>query len=786
ERMGQAAASEATARLMRTPLQITIMSTLVEQVGKPPQDRWRLFREYYSAIYRRERERSSSELLGAHESDINAIHHRTGLELQILSESSGRTDAKLSKQHFESIVRQRLDEQGHEGAALERLLREIIDAAALRLVFIVGLDVDSVGFEIRSLQEFMAAEALLGGNASTGIMQRRLRAIASAPSWRNVFIFAAGRCFAETESLIDTIHAICHELNTESSEASRAIQAGSLLALELLEDAAVSPKPKHARLLARTALELLDAPPSDVHVRLAAAHNEAVDRVFREEIGARLKLKESMEQLGTWRTLLSLMHRGVVWAADAASAEWPLDASRALEIVRVMEGVGGQWLWERAKDAIPCVDWSTGAYAVSDMDRPEEWFRIAFRFRSTRVAIRAKPLELNLVSIHAFEGADWGDIREWKDVHPTWIPLVALAQTGWTLDALHIADILEALTGQPIEDYAAASNLPWPLRAMLLDATADVLRERSDRLRRGEFGDREDWIAAEQRWQREGIVLAELNGMDLPWPGDAHRGFPYRAAFSTLGGADLRRCARELARTIMQATNGPLKRSLADWLFSTLYFSDVPGADVKIPLDVLAQAATVSGGWAMPRLVRLVGDDRTERALQFAEILGEKGELWWGPNDESSLDIAISMLQQHPERGGLVRLVSHGLLRHRVAMDRHRLPAIDYHRFDLHHLRAAAANLNAISGHYTDANVLAAVIAEFPEEAEHLASLLMPPYREADETLLVALGRSLPEAEWRAREAVRDVLTNLLKSKSGGSRGPAFWQDLGFPALAVT
>jgi hypothetical protein len=787
-RMGKAAESEATARLMRTPLQITIMSTLVEQVGKPPQDRWRLFREYYNAIYRRERERSSSELLGAHESDINAIHHRTGLELQILSESSGRTDAKLSKQHFESIVRQRLEEQGHEGAALERLLREIIDAAALRLVFIVGLDVDSVGFEIRSLQEFMAAEALLGGSASTEIMQRRLRAIASAPSWRNVFIFAAGRCFAETESLIDTIHLICHELNTEASEASRAIQAGSLLALELLEDAAVGPKPKHARLLARTALELLDAPPSDVHVRLAAAHNEAVDGVFREEIDARLKGKESTEQLGTWRTLLGLMDRGAGWPSDVAAAEWPHEAANALKIVSAMGAVAQEWTWKQAKNAIPCVDYSTAANAVTDLERPEDWFEIAFEVGVTKMTIQANTLQLRLVSIHALEDADWGDICAWKDVHPTWIPLVALAQSNGILDAHQIADILEELAGYPLESYGdAAWNLPWPLRAMLLDATRDVLRERSARLRSGEFGDREEWIGAEERWQRQGVVLDELDGMDLPWPTNiVHRGFPYRAAFPTYFGLDEPQGAKELANCFMKTADASLKQRVAGWLLHSVRHREASAAKAQIPLEVFTEALKVTGGWATPKLVQLVGDDRTENAFQFLEGLGEHRTLWLSSMDDASFDAAISMIQRYPHSGGLARLVSYGLRRESVSVDRDRLPPIAPDQFDLPRLRSAAAMLNVVSGHYTDANAVARVIAEFPEEAEHLASLLMPPYRNADETLLVALGRALPNTEWRARGAVRDALTNLLKSKSGGNRGPAFWKDLVFPALAAS
>jgi hypothetical protein len=45
-RLQKASTQEATARLMRSPLQITIMAALVDQTGNPPQDRWRLFHDY--------------------------------------------------------------------------------------------------------------------------------------------------------------------------------------------------------------------------------------------------------------------------------------------------------------------------------------------------------------------------------------------------------------------------------------------------------------------------------------------------------------------------------------------------------------------------------------------------------------------------------------------------------------------------------------------------------------------------------------------------------------------
>ena len=116
-RLQEASKQEATARLMRSPLQITIMAALVEQTGTPPQDRWRLFHDYYEVIYNRERERQipAAELLREYKPDIDAIHHQVGLILQVESERAGGTEAKLPADRFAGLVTGRLEEEGFSG-----------------------------------------------------------------------------------------------------------------------------------------------------------------------------------------------------------------------------------------------------------------------------------------------------------------------------------------------------------------------------------------------------------------------------------------------------------------------------------------------------------------------------------------------------------------------------------------------------------------------------------------------------------------------------------------------
>lgn len=53
----------------------------------------------------------------------------------------------------------------------------------------------SFGFEIRSLQEFMAARALTSGRDSE--VEARLQQIAKAPMFRNVALFSASRLLAK-------------------------------------------------------------------------------------------------------------------------------------------------------------------------------------------------------------------------------------------------------------------------------------------------------------------------------------------------------------------------------------------------------------------------------------------------------------------------------------------------------------------------------------------------------------------------------------------------------------
>ncbi|WP_156301861.1 NACHT domain-containing protein [Streptomyces sp. e14] len=273
ERLQRAAAEPSTAHLMATPLQVTIMAVLLDRVGKAPKDRFTLFADYYRVIFERELEKegAASNLLRDHKTDIDSIHADVGLLLQTRSERSGETESSITVEELDRIISDRLAGEGHGGEELASLASQISKAATHRLVFLVPSRDGEVSFEIRSLQEFWAADALM--NCSEEEIGHRLRMLAVSSHWRNVLLFALGNIFAmRRNSLRDSVIALVSELNSHSDtfgNLPRRILTGSRLAVEILHDGMVR-APRYEAILVEESLKLLSLPCSE-HVSLLAS-----------------------------------------------------------------------------------------------------------------------------------------------------------------------------------------------------------------------------------------------------------------------------------------------------------------------------------------------------------------------------------------------------------------------------------------------------------------------------------------------------------------------------------
>ena len=561
-RLDRSFESEATSRLMRSPLQVTIMTALVDRMGQPPQARWNLFKAYYDVIYQREVERDipASSILRRYQPDINAIHSRVGLLLQIDSEQSGRTDAKLATERFVSLVEERLTEEGHEGDGLGALTQQILNAAAERLVFLVGVESDQVGFEIRSLQEFMAAESLMEG--SDEVVKQRLLEIAPLPNWRNVFLFASGKCFAERQHLRETIHTTCALLNEISDDQiTGSCLAGSGLALDLLDDGLSRHQPKFVQSLARIAIRALDVPNDSFHFQLGSVYEPQQQPIYAEELARRLTDTRESVRLGTWSCLIRLLDRGESWARQLADHHWPSEPESGMKILE--ESVGfWRYSWSAAKflelmPQFPIPRLRT-AFDIGTSSTTHE-NNISYRIgRSSPQGLKLLPSQEAMIKVlqaddyeprHeiAILGDGFYGIASLKTrldgpfllqlltyCDPTWAVYQSAARFLQNPSKGTLARELRTIAPLMSPDmhgraFSWVSQIPWPMFACIdiCETEADLL-ELIRRVESGELGDRDTWLAAEDRWTQVGVTEDDIRSM-------SDDRLPFDSAIDTMG-----------------------------------------------------------------------------------------------------------------------------------------------------------------------------------------------------------------------------------------------------------
>lgn len=573
-RLREATTVEATARMMQTPLQVTILTALVARMGRPPQQRWTLFSSYYQVVYERERDRDSgaARVLRDYRPDIEAVHRRVALVLQIGSEQSGGTDTRLTVADFTEIVRHRLEEEDHPEAVVRELLPEIIQAASERLVFLVGLEHDAVGFELRSLQEFIAGEALLD-SADPAIVEERLKRIAGSSHWRNCFLFAAGHCFFERQYLRSAVATICAEVDeSDDSPPGSAILLGARLACDLIEDGSTARQPKYEQLLARQALRLVSIADVDAHDRLARIYDDRLEATFVDALTGNLSVAQIRRDIGRWRCLFRLVDRGVAWAeAFVRTAFWAeridvdgvavlagsLPASSALagNFAKLFPDISPRSLLAVGAEGRPSSpEGDLGVSVASSLSGGPKWIeaaRVALFGRTSRsrdVPVFEIPFLGCRVALpgghcarHVQEGVRrsfWpGSAREapWalelaplltmSSPAPEWRPYIAAAQLYSSLSGGMLASRLQAhvahgMGEQDVNDLVLG-RFPWPLSACLLSEMDGVdLARVYPRAHSGFLGSGEEWIEAEERWCDQGVRFD-----DVVWIGDEH--FPF-------------------------------------------------------------------------------------------------------------------------------------------------------------------------------------------------------------------------------------------------------------------
>lgn len=267
ERFAEASKEPATLRLLKTPLQVLVVTVILEQHRTLPVNRHGLFWAYFNTLFTREKAKSTdlAAFLTEFQHEVTYLHEAVGIRLQIQSEIAENSRASLTLEELRKIADDRFKHIGYSDADQRRqLVRKMLDAATKRLVLLVQGEPkddgsETVVFELRSLQELMASRWISNGSADT--VRERLTALAPSPHWRNTWVFAAGRLFADDdEAKWNLVTEILPTLSDHDQWPSWLIPLAPGLAADLLDDGLAYNRPVWQQALLKTALSALSPP----------------------------------------------------------------------------------------------------------------------------------------------------------------------------------------------------------------------------------------------------------------------------------------------------------------------------------------------------------------------------------------------------------------------------------------------------------------------------------------------------------------------------------------------
>ncbi|WP_129978004.1 hypothetical protein [Rhodococcus sp. Q1] len=267
ERLDAASRRTETARLMTSPLQVTILSLLLEQRRQAPASRYSLFKSYYDVIYARECNKPAGigDVLEAYRPQFDQLHERCGLAIHARAERAGEAESILPVEELEAIARNLLESDGYRESDRDELIQQILHLAQQRLVLLVPR-MDGLAFEVRSLAEFFAARCLMAGEDAAD----KLQLLIPSAHWRHTWLLAAGYIFADRLYLRDTVLSRL-AASDHSSAVNRLVMPGAGLAIDALEDGFAANTPRFEEELVVTALRLVTGPIGSHITRLVDA-----------------------------------------------------------------------------------------------------------------------------------------------------------------------------------------------------------------------------------------------------------------------------------------------------------------------------------------------------------------------------------------------------------------------------------------------------------------------------------------------------------------------------------
>lgn len=243
--MREAMEDDNTSRLMKTPLQATIISILVKSGGKPPHERYSLYQQYYTTMISREKQKKVIVTLNDNIDWVEDIHLMIANRLQKESEKQENPSAEIGNVEFRDLIKEyiieNMDEYYEKEEEIEIKVELFLKTITHRICFLAENRDGFYSFSIRSMQEFFAGTSLVKKVGDKEAM-KNIRAIAYKSYWRNVLLFALGYIELEKKYLEPEIGALCYEMNGRDNlvkaehTVDNVCMFGSWLALDILSE----------------------------------------------------------------------------------------------------------------------------------------------------------------------------------------------------------------------------------------------------------------------------------------------------------------------------------------------------------------------------------------------------------------------------------------------------------------------------------------------------------------------------------------------------------------------
>lgn len=533
QRVEEALAQPHTQPLTTSPLMMTILCTLVEEQGRPPAERWRIFHEYYQTLKKREQEKElpQRELLRAHGPLIEQLHREIGYRLQLEAEGEHGTASELEQEQFEALVQQVLEQRGFEGNERKTLQERLQTFALERLVMLSAHREGYLSFEVRSVQEFWAAQKL-HESSDDRLTFARLEAITLPAHWQNVWRMALAQALHQREGFFEPLRQLLERLN--QSPEGQLTYAGSFLALELLEERFWASLPREQRGLGTLALGLLQAVwerGSRYASRLAAVYEGRLEDAYERALGLALAKSELRPM-----AIELLFHLECLGHHTLVDTLWPTSLEEQLVFLELTAADVSSLIWdrrggdsERWVQRLTTVQWklSVEQYQLLIARLPSWGIKLLLPWHPL-VGFGLTPIKMEYDSDDSSSTflSDVGPFKYMRlylsdsattptlkldppdDAHPDWLRLLPLRNFWLHPSPQGLAEAIRSLHGS---ELAGMVFMPWILEDCLRSSDPLALAVLAEQ---GHLGTAEQWKQVEDRWDSWSELQGEAK--DLP------------------------------------------------------------------------------------------------------------------------------------------------------------------------------------------------------------------------------------------------------------------------------